>query len=283
NMTGTLNQNGTSVLRTVFCCGNLHNTSLGAGALPDFSNGSDENTAIGSNALQGNIGYQNTAIGDGAMGSNFSGDENTAVGWHALRLNTTGSGNIAIGVNAALHVNGSNFANIHIGNEGSANDLATVRIVDNYHVKFFVGGVRGVTTASNDAVPVLIDSAGQLGTVNSSRRYKEDIHDMGDASRGLLRLRPVTFRYRKAFDDGSKPIQYGLIAEEVAEVYPDLVARSADGQIEAVRYQLLDVLLLNELQRQQTEIQALTQQNRDLRRRLERLEATKSAGAATRR
>src|SRR5207237_10165334 len=135
------------------------------------------------------------------------------------RLNTTGSGNIAIGVNAALHVNGSNFANIHIGNEGSANDLATVRIGDNYHVKFFVGGVRGVTTASNDAVPVLIDSAGQLGTVNSSRRYKEDIHDMGDASRGLLRLRPVTFRYRKAFDDGSKPIQYGLIAEEVAEVY----------------------------------------------------------------
>src|SRR5207247_8768608 len=152
-----------------------------------------------------------------------------------------------------------------------------------YHVKFFVGGVRGVTTASNDAVPVLIDSAGQLGTVNSSRRYKEDIHDMGDASRGLLRLRPVTFRYRKAFDDGSKPIQYRLIAEEVAEVYPDLVARSADGQIEAVRYQLLDVMLLNELQRQQAEIQALTQTNRDPRRRLERLEATKSAGAATRR
>ena len=130
---------------------------------------------------------------------------------------------------------------------------------------------------------MLIGFNGQLGTSSSSRRYKEDIHDMGDASRGLLRLRPVTFRYRKAFDDGSKPIQYGLIAEEVAEVYPDLVAHSADGQIETVKYQLLDVMLLNEVQRQQAEIQALKQQNQDLRRRLERLEAAKSAGAATRR
>jgi hypothetical protein len=143
--------------------------------------------------------------------------------------------------------------------------------------------VRGITTGNNDAVPVLIDSGGQLGTVSSSRRFKEDIQDMGDASRGLMRLRPVTFRYRQAFADGSKPIQYGLIAEEVADVYPDLVAHSADGQIETVKYQLLDVMLLNEVQRQQAEIQALKQQNQDLQRRLERLEAAKSAGAATRR
>jgi hypothetical protein len=101
----------------------------------------------------------------------------------------------------------------------------------------------------------MIDSAtGQLGTVSSSRRYKEDIHDMGDASRDLMRLRPVTFRYKKPFDDGSKPIQYGLIAEEVAEVYPDMVAHSADGQIETVKYQLLDPMLLNEVQRQQKEM-----------------------------
>ena len=114
--------------------------------------------------------------------------------------------------------------------------------------RFFASGVRGVTTGNNDAIPVLIDSNGQLGTTSSSRRYKEDIQDMGDASSDLMLLRPVTFRYQKPFADGSKPIQYGLIAEEVAEVYPDLVARSENGQIETVKYQVLDSMLLNELQ-----------------------------------
>jgi hypothetical protein len=104
---------------------------------------------------------------------------------------------------------------------------------------------------------VVIDSAGQLGTVSSSRRFKEDIQAMGDVSNGLMHLRPVTFRYQKPFADGSKPIQYGLIAEEVAEVYPDLVAHSADGQIETVKYQVLDSMLLNELQRVSKENQAL--------------------------
>src|SRR5262249_53386875 len=83
---------------------------------------------------------------------------------------------------------------------------------------------------------------------------KEDIQDMGDASSGLMRLRPVTFRYQKPIADGSKPIQYGLIAEEVEKVYPDLVGRSADGQVQTVKYQVLDSMLLNEVQRQQTEI-----------------------------
>jgi polyhydroxyalkanoate synthesis regulator phasin len=110
----------------------------------------------------------------------------------------------------------------------------------------------------------MIDSTtGQLGTVSSSRRFKENIHDMGDASEGLMRLRPVTFRYKQPFDDGSKPIQYGLIAEEVAEVYPDLVARSADGQIETVKYQLLDPMLLNEVQRQHAETQLQQAKIRD--------------------
>jgi hypothetical protein len=100
---------------------------------------------------------------------------------------------------------------------------------------------------------------------------------MGDVSRGLMNLRPVTFRYKQPFNDGSKPIQYGLIAEEVEEVYPDLVARSADGQIETVKYQVLDSLLLNEVQRQQREIDQLKQQNDQLQRRLERLEAAGTA------
>jgi len=112
-----------------------------------------------------------------------------------------------------------------------------------------------------------------LGTVPSSRRYKEDINDMADASDGLMQLRPVTFRYRKPYEDGSKPIQYGLIAEEVAEVYPDLVARSADRQVESVRYQLLDLMLLNELQKQHVTIAAQKEQIHSLEERLTRIEA----------
>ncbi|MFN7978675.1 MAG: tail fiber domain-containing protein, partial [Vicinamibacterales bacterium] len=99
-------------------------------------------------------------------------------------------------------------------------------------------------------------STGQLGTVNSSRRFKEDIQDMGEASSGLMRLRPVTYRYSKAYADGSKPIDYGLIAEEVAEIYPDLVVKTADGQIETVQYQKVNAMLLNEVQKQHREAAA---------------------------
>jgi hypothetical protein len=127
----------------------------------------------------------------------------------------------------------------------------------------------------------MIDSNGNLGTVSSSRRYKEDIQDMGEASNGILRLRPVTFRYKKAFDDGSKPIQYGLIAEEVAEVYPDLVARSTDGRVESVKYHLLDSMLLNELQKQNATIDAQGEQIRSLEERLAKVEAALRGTAVT--
>jgi Chaperone of endosialidase len=100
------------------------------------------------------------------------------------------------------------------------------------------------------ATQVVIDPNGQLGTLPSSRRYKEDIADMGDASSGLLRLRPVVFRYRQPYRDGSKPIDYGLIAEEVADVFPDLVVKRDDGQVETVQYQKLVPMLLNEVQKQ---------------------------------
>ena len=103
-------------------------------------------------------------------------------------------------------------------------------------------------------VPVYINSNGQLGTVNSSIRFKEDVHDMADASSAIFRLRPVTYRYKQAYADGSKPIDYGLIAEEVAEVYPDLVVKGADGQIQTVQYQKLTPMLLNEVQKQQAKI-----------------------------
>ena len=126
--------------------------------------------------------------------------------------------------------------NIHIGSQGTANDSGTIRMgTPGTQTSFFVAGIRGTTTANNDGIPVVIDSNGQLGTVTSSIRFNEDIQSMADASSGLLRLRPVTFRYQKPFADGSKPVQYGLIAEEAAEVYPDLVGRSTDGQIETVK------------------------------------------------
>ncbi len=190
----------------------------------------------------------------GAAGNNL------ALGIGALANRTTGTNSIAIGNLAASVVSGSNSNNIHIGNVGAASDSGAIRIgTPGTQTSFFAAGVRGVTTLNNDAVPVMIDSNGQLGTISSSRRFKEDIQNMGDASRDLMRLRPVTFRYKQPFADGSKPIQYGLIAEEVAEVYPDLVAHSADGQIETVKYQVLDSMLLNEFQRQDAEIRWMEQ------------------------
>ena len=257
----------------------IENTAVGSDAL--MYNTGDLNTATGSGALFGNTaGKWNTGYGASALQNNSIGNLNTAVGYFALDTNQTGSNNIAIGTQAGHGlINTSN--NIHIGSSALATDNGTVRIgVNGFQSSFFVGGVRGITTALNNAIPVMIDANGQLGTVSSSRRFKDDIQDMGEASHDLLRLRPVTFRYKKSFADGSKPIQYGLIAEEVAEVYPDLVARSADGQIETVKYQVLDSMLLNEVQRQQGEISSqkgqirvLEQQNQDLQRRLARLEA----------
>jgi hypothetical protein len=123
--------------------------------------------------------------------------------------------------------------------------------------KTVIAGVRGITTINPDAVPVMIDSAGQLGTISSSQRYKEDIRSMDDASSRLFRLRPVTFRYTQPFKDGAKPIQFGLIAEEVAAVFPELAVRNANGDVETVHYETLNVLLLNELQKQQQRIEQL--------------------------
>ncbi len=124
-------------------------------------------------------------------------------------------------------------------------------------MKFEIKGISGVMTAINNAVPVLIDSAGQLGTINSSRRYKEDIDNMARASDNLLSLRPVIFRYKKAIEDDDRPIQYGLLAEEVAEVFPSLVVYNEHGEPETVKYHLLATLLLNELQKLRSEIQTL--------------------------
>ena len=258
------------------------NTANGTEALLSSTSG-DSNTAVGSNAMMANTtGGANTASGVNALYFNSAGSQNTAIGVAALANNNFGNNNIAIGYGAAQSVAGGNGSNIHIGSWGAVKDSGTIRIGSatlppdcpfcGVQTSFFAAGIRGVTTGNNDAVPVVIDSNGQLGTVSSSRRFKEDIQDMGETSSGLLQLRPVTFRYKQPFADGSKPIEYGLIAEEVAEVYPDLVAHSADGQIETVKYQVLDSMLLNELQKEHQQVQQQTEEIRLLQTRLAALE-----------
>ncbi len=101
-----------------------------------------------------------------------------------------------------------------------------------------------------DAVAVMIDSNGQLGTVSSSRRFKEDVRDMGDTTSRLLELRPVIFRYKQEVQSGERPLEYGLIAEEVAEIFPELVVYDEEGQPFTIRYHILSSMLLNELQKE---------------------------------
>ena len=226
-----------------------YNTAAGSWSL--YENNGSYNTGAGTMTLYQSTGDYNTASGYAALYSNQGGGSNTAVGSYALLENTTGSNNIAIGSWAGYSLSNSSSNNIDIANDGSASDNGVIRIGSNGNQSaFFVGGVRGVTTGSKDAIEVMIDQNGQLGTKSSSIRFKEDVHDMAAASDGLMRLRPVTYRYKQPYADGSKPIDYGLIAEEVAEVYPDLVARDADGQIQTVQYQKLTPMLLNEVQKE---------------------------------
>ena len=266
---GDIHLKGTPMLRV----GGVFNSSVGLGAEALFPTSGDLNVAVGYNAMHAiTTAAANVALGAHALISASTGTGNVAVGSETLLGLTTGNFNIAIGSGAGGSIGSGQSDNIAIGSPGSGSDSGTIRVgTPGTHTRFFAHGVRGVTTGAANAIPVVIDSSGQLGTMSSSRRFKEDIHDMGDASRGLMRLRPVTFRYKTPFDDGSKPIQYGLIAEEVAAVYPDLVAHSADGQIETVKYQVLDAMLLNEVQQQQADIRALhaqirvvVQQNQDI-------------------
>ena len=229
---------------------------VGPLALDAVTTGSS-NVAVGASALSAlTTGVGNIAIGAGALGV-ASGDYNTAVGFFAL-AQTTGANNVAIGRQAGFAL-GDGLSNIYIGNDvgpSTPTESNTIRIgtTANY-TRFFMGGVRGVTTGQGNAVTVFIDSNGQLGTASSSRRYKTDIREMGDVSSGLMRLRPVTFRYRQAYADGSRPVEYGLIAEEVAEVYPDIVTHLPTGEVETVQYHKVNAMLLNEVQKHHRALQ----------------------------
>jgi hypothetical protein len=220
------------------------NTAIGYNALAVNTTGSD-NTAIGYNALIANaIGTSfNTAIGSTTLVANTTGSQNTAVGYRALAANITGTNNIALGYQAgAVLTTGS--GNIYINAPAAtASESSTTRIGTS-QTSCFIAGINE-TGISGDAVS--INSNGQLGITFSSRRFKHNIEDMSDFSENILKLRPVTFVYN---NDASYTQEIGLIAEEVDEFFPTLVAKDKEGRPYTVRYHLLPVLLLNELQKQ---------------------------------
>lgn len=225
------------------------NTASGVEALFSNTKG-NTNTASGDSALRSNgTGNDNTAIGVKALFNNKSGNGNVAVGLGALGSNITGKFNIGIGAGAGSSIINTD-SNIDIGTDGFSGDKNTLRVGEptpGGQVRTFIAGIRGVTLGVGGE-PVLIDDFNQLGTqISSSARYKRDIRDMGGASARLMQLRPVTFRYK---NDPSGTLQYGLVAEEVVRVYPELVTRGRDGQLQSVRYQEFTALLLNELQKQ---------------------------------
>lgn len=241
------------------------NTAVGGGALQSNTTGFN-NTAVGFSALLRNVGgtvsnptlgSNNTATGVQALQNNTTGDFDTALGIDALEENTTGDSNVAIGDSAGANLTtGSN--NIYIGNRGGvATESNAIRVgTEGTQTNAFIAGIDSNLLPGTPS-EVFVDSNGQLGVIASSARYKRDIHDMGKASDKLMRLRPVAFRY-KADPTGTQ--QYGLIAEEVAKVYPELVVNGADGKPQTVAYQVLPAMLLNELQKKDRQIAALQQQ-----------------------
>ncbi len=243
------------------------NTASGAQAL-FFNRDGFMNTAYGNaSMLRNTTGAFNTAIGFGALSENIIGNENTASGNLAMQLNMGGSYNIALGTRAGYWLTTGDY-NIDIGNEGVVAEANTIRIGDSNQSKTFIAGIRGVTTGLGNGIAVLIDANGQLGTVSSSIRYKEDVNNMGDLTSRLFDLRPVTFRYKTQPD----AVHYGLIAEEVDQVMPELVVRGNDGQIETVAYHELTPMLLNELQKEHKLVQDLTAENVELKARLLKIE-----------
>jgi hypothetical protein len=239
------------------------NVGIGGGPLLSNTSG-DGNTAIGSEMMLNNkSGSYNTAVGYRALWQSQTGNENIAIGFDALGSNTSGSGNISLGNNSGIQISsGSN--NIYLASAGFNNESGTIRIGDNaLHVGTVIAGIANATTIGG--VQVFINSGGRMGTTTSSARFKEDVRDMASESDGLMRLRPVAFRYKPELDPDGLP-QYGLIAEEVAKVYPDLVTCDDEGREQSVRYQFLVPMLVNEIQKDRKTIE-------ELKARLDRLES----------
>jgi len=242
------------------------NTAVGLNALAGNASGSD-NTGVGFNAMLNTTGYQNTAVGSQALFSDGTGSSNTAVGFQsaynttgpgntalgrlALSANTTGEFNIAVGDHSGQNLTtGSN--NIDIGSQGVSSDNGTIRIgADGTQSATYIGGINSsqVTGAA-----VYVTASGRLGVLASSQRYKTGITSMDSRTEKLQQLRPVAFHLKS---DPGGAVQYGLIAEEVDKVYPELVIRDAAGTIQGVRYDELAPMLLNEMQKEKQQLTAL--------------------------
>jgi hypothetical protein len=247
----------------------LDNTAVGSNALFNNTTGS-YNTAIGFVALESNTtGTFNTANGRDALSSNTAGGDNTAVGVEALFSNTTGNSNTAIGVVALLNNNGDNNIavgksaganlttgdnNIDIGNPGATAESGRIRIgTRGTHTATFIAGISGVAVTGSQ---VIVSSNGKLGVTASSERFKDGIKPMGKASEAILALKPVTFRYNHELDPDGIP-QFGLVAEQVEKVNPDLVARDEQGNPYTVRYEAVNAMLLNEFLKAHRKVEKL--------------------------
>src|SRR5216110_2533168 len=199
------------------------------------------------------FGNNNTAMGNGALFFNTNGNSNTCLGFNALN-NATGSSNIALGSEAGINLTtGSN--NIDIGNKGKAGESQYIRIgTKGTQTHTLIAGISGATVAGG--VGVIIDTNGHLGTVVSSERFKDAIEPMDKASEAILALKPVTFHYKHELDPEGIP-QFGLVAEEVEKVNPDLVARDAEGKPYTVRYDAVNAMLLNEFLKEHRKVERL--------------------------
>jgi trimeric autotransporter adhesin len=227
-----------------------------------FNDSGNFNIAIGGDALAGNtVGSHNTAIGQGTLVPN-DGDDNTAVGYLAMNSNTVGSANTAIGSGALIANPGDNNIalgagagqntdgsfNILIGNSGVSGESQAIRIGSDQTDAY----ISGVYTATATDRPVYIDANGHLGTLSSSRRYKENISAMEKESEALFALKPATFHYKK---DPASIRCFGLIAEEVAQVNPDLITHDEHGQPQTVRYEAVNAMLLNEFLKEHRKVE----------------------------
>jgi trimeric autotransporter adhesin len=226
------------------------NTAIGAAALL-FNTDGDSNTAVGTVALLNNTeGFHNSAVGVFALGNNTTGNSNTANGRSALATNTMGENNTALGAFAGFaQTTGSN--NVYIG----ANMLGAAGESN----ACYIASIFGQTAAGGSAV--FIDTNNKLGTLTSSKRFKEDIKPMDKASEALFSLKPVRFRYKQEIDPPGTS-QFGLVAEDVENVNPDLVVRDKDGKPYSVRYDQVNTMLLNEFLKQYRKVE---EQSRKLR------------------
>jgi hypothetical protein len=241
NTTGTVN---TAVGRSALLLNTVGvgNTAVGGYALTSATG--SYNTGVGDGALHKASGGSNSALGTGALGANTSGTGNVGVGIDALSHNRLGNDNTAIGSGGGGLISGS--GNVYIGPDTTAyadDESDTTRISNIYS-----------SVATTRAV--YIDGDNKIGTLSSSRRYKDEIKPMDAASETLFALRPVSFRYKKEVDR-SRALSFGLIAEEVAEVDPDLITRDKEGQPQTVRYDAVNAMLLNEFLKEHAKVQQL--------------------------